>query len=180
LSTVTEKIEANTFEAGMVVKVHGVNGRLVMRMNRPVGDILDFPEWLFIRIEGGLVPFAVSEESVFQKDTNHIVFGIDQITGPEKASAFVGLACNLEGSWTDWFETGRDEADSLNGFDLIDETTGKTGRVVGFEDIPGNPLLEIEINGKKSLMPLNPEFVVSTDFKKHKLILRIPDGLLDL
>ncbi|MFA5816417.1 MAG: hypothetical protein WC865_12430, partial [Bacteroidales bacterium] len=66
MSSITDQIESTTFEAGRVVKVHGVNGKLVIRMNRPVGDVLDFPEWLFIRIDGGLVPFSVTEESVFQ------------------------------------------------------------------------------------------------------------------
>ncbi len=149
-------------------------------MNRPVGDILDFPEWMFIRIDGGLVPFSITEESVFQKDMNHLVVGLEQIDRQEKATVLIGLACNLEGLWSDWFEAGREETESLTGFDLVDEISGKTGKVVGFEDIPGNPLLEIEIDEKKSLLPLNPEFVVGTDLRKRKLILRIPEGLLDL
>jgi len=95
-------------------------------------------------------------------------------------SSLVGLTCNLEGAWTDWFEATREETESLTGFDLLDEISGKTGKVIGFEDIPGNPLLEIEIDGKKSLLPVHPEFVVSTDLRKRKLILRIPEGLLDL
>lgn len=180
MSSITEQIESATFEAGRVVKVHGVTGRLVIRMNRPVGDVLDFPEWLFIRIDGGLVPFEVTEESVFQKDTNHLVVGLGQIDTQEKATALVGLNCNLEGAWTDWFEPTREEIFSLIGYELVDETSGKTGTVVGFEDIPGNPLLEIEINEKKSLIPMHAEFVVTTDTHTRKLILRIPEGLLDL
>jgi len=149
-------------------------------MNRPAGDVLDFPEWLFIRIDGGLVPFSVTEESVFQKDTNHVVVGLDQINDQKKATALVGLTCNLAGAWSDWFEVSREETESLTGFEVLDEISGKTGKVVGFEDIPGNPLLEIEIDGKKALLPMQSEFVVSTDLRKRKLILRIPEGLLDL
>jgi len=180
LSSITDRIESSTFEAGRVVKVHGVNGKLVIRMNRTVGDILDFPEWVFIRIDGGLVPFSVLEESVFQKDANHLVIGLEQINSQEKAITLVGLTCNLEGVWTDWFEVSSEETDSLTGFDVFDERSGKTGKVTGFEDIPGNPLLEIDIEGKKALLPMQTEFVISTDTTKRKLILRIPDGLMDL
>lgn len=180
MSSITDRIESNSFEAGRVVKVHGVNGKLVIRMNRPVGDVLDFPEWLFIRIDGVLVPFRVTEESVFQKDVNNLVVGLDQIGSQEKAAALTGLACSLEGAWTDWFKNGSEQTDSLTGFDLLDEISGKTGKVTGFENIPGNPLLEIEIDGKKALLPMQHEFVVSTDMGKRKLILRIPEGLLDL
>ena len=149
-------------------------------MNRPLAGVVDFPEWLFIRIDGGLVPFRITEESVFQKDTNNIVAGLDEIKDQKKATALVGLTCHLEGSWTDWFEPTQVETDSLTGFELFDEISGKAGKVVGFQDIPGNPLLEIEIGGIKSLLPLQNEFVVSTDTQKRKLILRIPDGLLNL
>ncbi len=180
MSSITEKIESETFDAGKIVKVHGVNGRLVIRLLKPAADVLDFPEWIFIRIDGGLVPFQVTEESVFQKDASHVVVGLDQVTGPEKAAGFVGLSCHLEGAWTDWFVAGSDDIESLTGFLLYDEISGKTGSVTGFEDIPGNPLLKIEIEGKTALLPLHPEFVISTDPKKRQLILRIPDGLLDL
>lgn len=180
MSSITERIESETFEAGQVVKVHGVNGRLVIRLNHPASDVPDFPEWLFIRIDGGLVPFRVIEESVFQKDINHVVVGLENIEGPEKAAALVGLACNLEGAWNDWFEANREETDLLTGFEVFDEISGKTGKVTGFEDIPGNPLLGIEIDGKTILLPLHAEFVISTDPKKRMLVLRIPDGLLDL
>lgn len=162
------------------MKVHGVNGKLVIRMNRSVAGVLDFPEWLFIRIDGGLVPFSVTEESVFQKDKNHIIVGLGQIDALEKATVMVGLTCNLEGAWTDWFEASGEETGSLTGFEVLDEISGKSGKVIGFHDIPGNPLLEIEIDGKNALLPMQSEFVVSTDTRKRKLILRIPEGLLDL
>jgi 16S rRNA processing protein RimM len=180
LNSVTDRLESETFEAGILVKVHGVNGRLVVRLNQPAADITDFPEWLFIRIDGGLVPFSIAEESVFQKDANHIVVGLLKISGPEEAAGFIGKTVNLEGEWSEWFETGEAVRDSLTGYTLADVVSGLTGTVSGFEDIPGNPLLEIEINGKRALLPLNPEFIVKTDHKARSLVLRIPDGLLDL
>jgi 16S rRNA processing protein RimM len=180
LSLIIERIESETFNLGRIVKVHGVNGRLVTRLDRPAHDVLDFPEWMFIRIDGGLVPFSVTEESVFQKDANHIVVGLDEIDGPEAAATYTGLACKLEGKWADWFEAGREETGSLTGFAWFDEVSGKSGTVTGFEDIPGNPLLGIELNGKSALLPMQDEFVISIDTQNRRLVVRIPDGLLEL
>jgi 16S rRNA processing protein RimM len=126
------------------------------------------------------VPFMIAEESVFQKDTNNLVIGLDTIDNPEKALLLIGLTCNLEGEWTDWFESSPEDSDYLIGFDVTDEISGKTGKVVGYEDIPGNPLLEIELDGKKALLPMQTEFVIEIDVSKRKLFLKIPDGLLDL
>jgi len=180
LKSITDQIEATTFEAGKFVKVHGVSGKLVLRMDTAVGDILDFPEWAFIRIDGGLVPFRVAEESVFQKDAYQVVVGLDTIDKPARALSLIGLACNLEGEWTDWFEASHEESDYLIGFEVTDGQSGKIGKVVGYEDIPGNPLLEIELDGKKVLLPMQDEFVIEVDVHKRKLLLKIPDGLLDL
>ena len=180
MKSFSDVLETSTFEAGQLVKVHGVNGRVVIRMNRSIGEVIDFPEWLFIRIEGGLVPFAVAESSVFQKDDNHLVVGVDQIDTPEQANRLIGYTCNLEGSWSDWFEDQQDDAHSFIGFDVRDEPTGNTGKVIGYEDIPGNPLLEIEMEGKSFLLPLQEEFIVLNDTDNRRLILKIPDGLLAL
>ncbi len=180
MTVITNKIESQTFEAGKVVKVHGVNGRLVIRLLRQAAEVVDFPEWLFIRIDGGLVPYRVVEESVFQKDSGHLVVGLETIEGPEKAAEFVGLSCHIEGQWSDWFDAGEADPDSLVGFEVFDETSGKSGVVSGFEDIPGNPLLSILIDGKSALLPMHAEFILATDHKKRRLNLRIPDGLLDL
>ncbi len=178
--SITEKIESETFEAGKVLKVHGVNGRLVIRLLKPASELVDFPEWLFLRIDNGLVPFRVTEESVFQKDHTHIVVGLDQLSGPEEASAYIGLPINLEGTWNDWFESSGEEKESLTGYQVWDEISEKSGSVTGFEDIPGNPLLQIEIEGKSALLPMQNDFLISADPVKRMLIVRIPDGLLDL
>ena len=180
MSLIIDQIESETFNLGRIVKVHGVNGRLVIRLDRAALDVLDFPEWMFILIDGGPVPFSVTEESVFQKDANHIVVGLDEIGGPEEAASFTGMTCKLEGEWTDWFEVGREETGSLTGFAWFDEVSGKSGTVTGFEDIPGNPLLGIELNGKSALLPMQDEFVISIDHQNRKLMVRIPDGLLEL
>lgn len=180
MTVITDRIESETFDAGKVVKVHGVNGRLVIRLLRQAAGVVDFPEWLFIRIDGGLVPFRVVEESVFQKDAGHLVVGLETIDGPEKAAEYVGLSCQIEGQWSDWFDAGEADPDSLVGFEVFDETSGKSGVVTGFEDIPGNPLLSILVEGKTALLPMHAEFIVSNNPVKRKLILRIPDGLMDL
>lgn len=180
LKSFSDVLEAGTFEAGRLVKVHGVNGRIVIRMNQSIGEVIDFPEWLFIRIEGGLVPFAVAEESVFQKDDTHLVVGLDQINTPEQANRLIGNTCNLEGNWSDWFDDHQDEAHAFIGFEVRDEPSGKMGKVVGYQDIPGNPLLEIEMEGKSFLLPLQEEFILLNDTDNQQLVLKIPDGLLSL
>ncbi|MFO7617399.1 MAG: hypothetical protein R6V75_09120 [Bacteroidales bacterium] len=180
MSISINNLEEGTFEAGRFVKVHGVQGRLLLRLNRPVSGLEEFPEWIFIRIDGGLVPFRIAEESVFQKDDLHLVVGLDDAGSQEKAVGMVGFSCHLEGRWEDWFELPDHVEPTIIGFSVVNLLTGAVGLVTGFEDIPGNPLLEIEIQGKQVLVPYQPEYVVDNDQVNQKLILKIPDDLLDL
>lgn len=180
MSIPVDKLWEETFEAGRLVRIHGVNGALVLRLNRMINDVEDFPGWIFLRIDGSLVPFRISEESVYQKDGRHLVIAVDQADSQKKAEELVGYACHLEGNWKDWFTIEGKQGPSLIGFEIIDEKSGRTGIISGFEDIPGNPLIEIEIEGKKILIPHRKEFVVLEDLKNRRLILRIPDGLMDL
>jgi 16S rRNA processing protein RimM len=173
-------LEAGTFEAGRIVRVHGVHGSVVVRLIRSATELIDFPEWVFLRIEGGLVPFLLTEESVFLRDQDHLVIGMEVVDSPSKANELIGSPFHLQGKWDDWFDSSQPEGVGLSGFEMVDQVSGKAGSVIRLEEIPGNPLLEIEIEGKSILLPWQPEFIVENDPVNRKLILRFPDGLLDL
>jgi ribosomal 30S subunit maturation factor RimM len=173
-------LEENTFEAGTFVRVHGVQGRLLLRLNRSIIELEDFPEWVFIRIDDGLVPFRVAEESVAQKDDHHLIIGLDEVTNQDKALNMVGLQCCLEGDWNEWFMSDTQIEPAIIGFSVTNILTGEVGIVTGFEDIPGNPLWEIEIRGKQVLVPDRDDYVIEKDEVSRQLTLRIPDDLLNL
>jgi ribosomal 30S subunit maturation factor RimM len=180
LSISINKLEESTFEAGRFVRVHGVQGRLQLRLNRPISSLEEFPEFIFIRIDGGLVPFRVAEESVFQKDDLHLVVGLDDLDTQGKAQGVLDLTCHLDGDWNDWFEMPDEERSTLIGFAVTNLLDGTGGVVTGLEEIPGNPLLEIEIGGKLVLVPYQSEYVVENDPVNKRLTLKIPEDLLNL
>ncbi|MFH0762030.1 MAG: hypothetical protein V2A67_11060 [Bacteroidota bacterium] len=180
MENITEQIRLSTFEAGILIKNHGVSGKLVLRLHQPADDILDFPEWVFIRIWGQPVPFKVMEESVYQKDNRHLVIGLAGINDQQSARQLIGNACDLEGSWSDWFVSESQAPGTWTGADVMEIITGQSGKVTGYQDIKGNPLIEIELNGKTVLVPFNPEYILETDQKEKKLIVKIPPGLFSL
>jgi 16S rRNA processing protein RimM len=171
---------AETFEAGRLVRIHGVKGALVLRLDRTIIEVEDFPEWIFLMIDGGLVPFRISEESVYQKDGRHLVIALDQAGTRKQAEELIGYACHMEGTWEDWFEIEGVDDQSIIGFTVLDIQSGKSGIVSGFEEIPGNPLIEVNLEGKQILVPYREEYVLQEDRKTRRLILDIPEGLRKL
>jgi ribosomal 30S subunit maturation factor RimM len=180
MQNITEQIESSSFEAGKLIKAHGVNGRMVLRLHQPAKDLIDFPEWIYIRINGILVPFQVGEETVFLKDNNHVVMGLEEIADQTAARDLADHSCNLPGEWSDWFLGEADTPASWIGFSILESLSGQHGEITDYQDIPGNPLIEIEIGGKTILVPFNPEYILETNPDKRTMVVRVPDDLMNL
>ncbi len=174
MEPIIDRINKKTFEAGQLVKLHGISGSLVLRLSMPAEEIRNVPGWLFIRIWGQPVPFKVVDESVYQKDNRHLVIGLEGIDSQESARRLVGYTCCLEGQWSDWFSVEGGSANPWIGAEVTDATTGKTGTVISYNDIPGNPLIEIQISGKTILLPFNDDYILESDKNARKLRVRIP------
>jgi 16S rRNA processing protein RimM len=67
--------------------------------------------------------------------------------------------------------------DDLIGFEV---RIGRTkGEIVDFYDNEFNPLFEIEIKGKRHLVPAVEEFIAAIDFDKRYIKFVLPDGLIE-
>ena len=54
------------------------------------------------------------------------------------------------------------------------------GRVADYYDSEANPLFELEIGGRRVLVPAAEEFIAHIDFEGRTMKLVLPEGLLDL
>ena len=67
--------------------------------------------------------------------------------------------------------------DDLIGFEV---RVGRAkGEIVDFYDNEFNPLFEIELKGKRHLIPAVEEFIAAIDFDKRYIKFVLPDGLLE-
>lgn len=180
MENITEQIRLSTFEAGQLVKNHGVGGKLVLRLHQPADDMVDFPEWIFVSIWGQPVPFQVAEESVYQKDNRHLVIGLAGITDQESARQLIGNSCYLPGTWPEWFVSESVIPGTWTGAVVLEVNTGQAGTVTGYQDIKANPVIEIEFGGKTILVPFNPEYILEADQKGMKLTVKIPPELFSI
>ncbi len=74
--------------------------------------------------------------------------------------------------------------EDLIGFAIMAEEAGKTGKVTGtvsdYYDSDANPLFELEIDGRRVLVPAVEEFIAHIDFEGRTMHLVLPEGLLTL
>ena len=124
-------------------------------------------EPVFITFDGLPVPFFI--EDVTPRGGAKYFVKLEDIDSLEAAEELVGKDIILE---EDAYE---DEVDVV-GYTLCDASGKAVGRVTAFEDIPGNPCLEIE---GRALIPCPDALIVRVDNKKKQVWLEIAEGLLD-
>ena len=141
-------------EGGVIISAP--EGYLDERANEPV----------FIDFDGLPVPFFMEE--VTPRGGAKYFVKLEDIDSLAAAEELVGREPYFE-------EDDEEDGEDIVGYTLCDASGREIGTITAFEDIPGNPCIEIEGG---ALVPCPDELIVKIDNRKKKLWLEIPEGLL--
>ncbi|HON18549.1 MAG TPA: hypothetical protein PK990_05190 [Salinivirgaceae bacterium] len=165
---------ADCFPAGKITRTHGLNGAVVFKTVHNL-ETLDFDEPVFVQIDGLPVPLFL-EEFIEHSNESYII-KFELLDSIDEAKRFVGCDVLLPKKILENDEFGL--LFSLRNLDVYDLQVGYLGKCVGFEPIPGNPLLLIEDQGKQRFIPFADEIIV--EIVPHtKVVIQCPPGLLDI
>ena len=163
------------YKIGRLGKAHGVKGEVTFLFDDDVFDRID-ADYLILDVDSILVPFFM-EEYRFRSDTTAIVKFCDVDT-QERARELTGCDVYFPLSLVP------DEDDApltyafLVGFSLIEAKSGKTiGTIAAIDDQTVNILFELEDG---TLIPASDELITDIDKDKRKIMMTLPEGLLEL
>jgi 16S rRNA processing protein RimM len=66
------------------------------------------------------------------------------------------------------------------GMMVTDEVEGKLGPIVKIMDLPEQPVAVVDYKGKELLFPFLSLFFKNIDRKNKELLVRLPDGLVEI
>ncbi|MDR2382711.1 MAG: PRC-barrel domain-containing protein [Prevotellaceae bacterium] len=155
---------------GEVLKIFGAGGELIVKISESVHE--DYKEPVFICIDGLWVPFYFK---LFEPHGKKVKIIFENMESKELAEELVGKKIF---SQPEISHQSVPEPSSLTGFTVVDSKLGNLGQVNDVFDYPGNPCLEIIINEKQVLIPLNG--IEKLEFRKKIIHTTIPEGLLEL
>ena len=148
-----------------ILKSYGTEGGVIV--SAPEVDIEERAnEPVFISFDGLPVPFFIEEVS--PRGGAKYFVKLEDIDSLEAAEELVGKDAEFE-------EDDEDYADEIIGYTLCHQDGTPVGKITAYEDIPGNPCLEIEGG---TLVPCPDELIVKVDNRNRKIWLEIADGLL--
>lgn len=130
--------------------------------------------------------FRIAEESPADDDEFYmedlIGFAVEaEEIGPASGNTGAAEAGRTDATAT---EAGRTGGNTAGNTGQVPGTPGAKGRLQGtltdYYDSDVNPLFELEIEGRKVLVPAVEEFIARIDFDRRTIRFVVPEGLLDL
>jgi 16S rRNA processing protein RimM len=163
-----------TTEAGKVLRAIGVDGSLQVLAHYTHIE-LSPGEALFLWKDGEQVPYFI--ESVEQQDERLFLVRLEDILNKEQVRSFVQHPF--------WLLSGKagseeDEEKGLIGWTVYDSDETKLGSIESVTDMGSYLLLSVVYNEKEILLPLHDDLLIEMDESARKLVMAIPDGMLNL
>lgn len=160
-----------------VLKSNGSDGSLVLGIHSlEVQDFLSLTLQekvpVFLYFEGLPVPFFIEE--ALPRGNSKLLVKMTGIRSGRDADEVTGALVYMDAAQFEDEADGEDLS-QLVGWTLLNRGVAM-GVVTAFEDIPGNPCLELEGG---VLIPLHEDFVLSFDEENKCLDMDLPDGLIE-
>ncbi|MBR6141247.1 MAG: 16S rRNA processing protein RimM [Bacteroidaceae bacterium] len=166
--------EQDVYKIGQIGRTHGVKGEVTFSFTDDVWDRAE-AEYLFVRVDGLLVPFFL-EEYRFRSDTTALVKFLDYDTAND-VQFLVGCDVFFPHALTP--ERSEDEEYTwryFTGFQLYDEKAGCIGTIDRVDDSTQNILFYV---GDR-LIPAAEDWIKDIDHKGRAIHMALPEGLLEL
>ncbi len=166
--------EQDVYKIGQIGRTHGVKGEVTFQFTDDVWDRAEAP-YLFLRVEGILVPFFL-EEYRFRSDTTALLKFLDYDTAND-VQMLVGCEVFFPHSLTP--EASEDDAYTwryFTGFELFDEAAGRIGTIDVVDETTQNVLFQV---GERYI-PAAEEWITDINHKERTIHMTLPDGLLEL
>lgn len=167
----------NCTEIGYVKKTHGVSGGLHLNLADSITDSIEKLDFLFLEIDGLLVPFFIKSISSLGNEFAKIEF--NNIDSKEKAQIYVGAKIFIDKADID-FKSKELSAAFLVGFKLSDSKLGEIGTIKEVNDYGGNIVLLIDYKNIEVMLPFNEDLVLAFDQNNSSIEMNCPEGIFDL
>ena len=166
------------FYLGKVVKKYSFKGELLVKLDTDDPSIYTRMESVFIDKNKSLIPFFIERSSLHKSTLLRVKF--EDIDSEEDADKLLKSELYLPLEFLPQLTGNKFYYHEIVGFEAEDLSFGLVGIVKGVNDTTNQAILEIDRKGSEILIPLIDDFIKSVDRKEKKIILEVPEGLIDI
>ena len=166
------------FYLGKIVKKYSFKGELLVKLDTDDPGIYTKMESVFIDKNKSLIPFFIERSSLHKSTLLRVKF--EDIDSEEDADKLLKSELYLPLEFLPQLTGNKFYYHEIVGFEAKDLSFGLVGIVKGVNDTTNQAILEIDRNGSEILIPLIDDFIKSVDREQKKIILEVPEGLIDI
>ena len=166
------------FYLGKIVKKYSFKGELLVKLDTDDPSIYTKMESVFIDKNKNLIPFFIERSSLHKSTLLRVKF--EDIDSEEDADKLLKSELYLPLEFLPQLTGNKFYYHEIVGFEAEDLSFGLVGIVKGVNDTTNQAILEIDRNGSEILIPLIDDFIKSVDRAQKKIILEVPEGLIDI
>ncbi|ATA69054.1 ribosome maturation factor RimM [Capnocytophaga cynodegmi] len=166
------------FYVGTIVSKFSFKGEVLVKLDSDDPELYENLESVFIALGNNLVPFFVEKCSLHKSDLLRIKF--EDVENESDADALLKHKLYLPLSFLPKLSGNKFYYHEVIGFTMEDIEYGYVGTITGVNDSTSQALFEVKNNDKEILIPMNDEFLEKVDRENKKIIVKTPEGLIDL
>jgi len=166
------------FYLGKIVKKYSFKGELLVKLDTDDPIIYTKMESVFIDKNKNLIPFFIERSSLHKSTLLRVKF--EDIDSEEDADKLLKSELYLPLEFLPQLTGNKFYYHEIFGFEAEDLSFGLIGIIKGVNDSTNQAILEIDRNVSEILIPLIDDFIKSVDREQKKIILEVPEGLIDI
>lgn len=166
------------FYLGKIAKKFSYKGEVLIYLDTDEPELYENLESVFVECNKHLVPFFIENSNLHKNDFLRVRF--EDVTNEEEADALLGNAVYLPLKMLPKLTGNKFYYHEVIGFEVEDQRLGIVGKIQYINDSSVQPLFEV-LNGEvEILIPMIDLFLVKIDRENKKVIMNLPEGLIEM
>ena len=166
------------FYLGKIVKKYSFKGEILVKLDTDQPEIYEHLDAIFLELRNHLVPFFIEHSQLHKSELLRIKF--EDVDTEADADSIMKSHLYLPLDLLPKLEGNKFYFHEVIGLNIEDVNFGKVGVIKGVNDSTAQALFEIDRDGIEILIPMNDEFIVKVDRANKTVLVKTPEGLIDL
>lgn len=171
-------LKEECFYLGRIVRKFSFKGELLAKLDTDDPEVYENLESVLIDFNDKLIPFFIDSCQLHKSTLLRIDF--EDVKNEADAEDLIGASLYLPLEQLPKLSGDQFYYHEITGFAVEDVNYGPIGIITGVNDHTAQALFIIDAQGKEVLIPINDLFIKELRRDEKKMILDVPEGLIDI
>ena len=166
------------FYLGKIVKKYSYKGEVLAKLDTDQPELYENLDAVFLQVRRSLIPFFIERSQLHKSDLLRIKF--EDVDTEDAAEQLIKSELYLPLELLPELEDDKFYFHEVIGFTISDTSFGDIGTITSINDQTAQALFVIDRDGIEILIPMNDEFIKEVNKKDGRIVVEVPEGLIDL